>query len=66
MPKMKSRRGAVKRFRKTGSGRIRRGSPNSSHNFANKTRKQKRRLRRTTMVAPSDERRILTQINPSK
>ena len=62
MPKMKSRRGAMKRLRLTGSGKVRRNKASASHLMTSKTRKQKRRLRKSAIVAKADERRILKQL----
>ena len=45
MPKMKTNRGAAKRMRKTGTGKIRRMRANKSHILTKKDRKRKRRLR---------------------
>ncbi|MGE0823525.1 MAG: 50S ribosomal protein L35 [Candidatus Binatia bacterium] len=58
MPKMKTRRSAAKRFQMTGSGKVRRARAFLRHQLSAKTRKQKRRLRQTTLVAASDERAI--------
>ncbi len=58
MPKMKTHRSAAKRFRKTGSGRIKRRRAYKSHILAKRTRKRKRRLRKPTLVAAADEKRI--------
>ena len=58
MPKMKSNRGAAKRFRVTGSGRIKRKHANHSHILTKKDTKRKRRLRSTSMVAKVDEKAI--------
>ncbi|HYO97630.1 MAG TPA: 50S ribosomal protein L35 [Polyangiaceae bacterium] len=58
MPKMKTNRAASKRFRVTGSGKIRRPTGGSQHNFIGKSRKRRRRLRDNAMVAPAMERRI--------
>ena len=58
MPKMKSNRGAAKRFRATGSGRIKRKRANHSHILTKKDTKRKRRLRSTTLVAKSDEKGV--------
>lgn len=55
MPKMKSNRAAAKRFGRTGTGRIKRGRAYLRHILSTKTRKQKRRLRASTLVHPSDE-----------
>ena len=58
MPKMKTHRGAAKRLRKTGTGRIKRHKANKSHILTKKTRKRKRRLRQSDLVAKSDEKRL--------
>jgi len=58
MPKMKSNRGAAKRFKATGSGKIKRRRAYLRHILTSKTRKQKRHLRRATTVSASDEREI--------
>lgn len=54
MPKMKSKRGASKRFRVTGSGRIKRGNANRSHILTKMTTKRKRHLRSPDTVDVSD------------
>jgi large subunit ribosomal protein L35 len=58
MPKMKSHRGAAKRFKKTASGRIKRGSAFTSHILTKKSPKRKRNLRGTTMLDKADEKRV--------
>lgn len=58
MPKIKTNRGAAKRFRKTGTGKIRRNKAFTSHILTTKTTKRKRDLRQSTVVAKSDERNI--------
>jgi len=58
MPKMKSNRGAAKRFRATGSGRIKRKHAFHSHILTKKDTKRKRRLRSTSLVANADEKAI--------
>ena len=58
MPKIKTNRGAAKRFRKTGSGKIRRNSAFTSHILTTKTTKRKRNLRKPSIMAPSDAKRI--------
>jgi len=58
MPKMKTRRGAAKRFKLTATGRVRRPKAHGQHILTNKTRKQKRRLRANDMVHDSMEKRI--------
>ena len=58
MPKIKTNRGAAKRFRKTGSGKVRRNSAFTSHILTTKTTKRKRNLRKASIMAPSDAKRI--------
>lgn len=58
MPKMKSNRAAMKRFKRTGTGKIRRRKAYHSHLLTHKRAKRKRGLRRGTLVDPSDRRRI--------
>ena len=58
MPKMKTKRAAAKRFKLTGSGRIRRGKAGGSHMFIGKSRKQRRRLRDNDLVDKDFEKRI--------
>ncbi|HIC91194.1 MAG TPA: 50S ribosomal protein L35 [Syntrophaceae bacterium] len=55
MPKMKTNRGAAKRFKATGSGRIRRNRAFSSHILTKKSAKRKRRLRQTDLVHKTNE-----------
>lgn len=54
MPKMKSHRGAAKRFRRTGTGKLRRRRANKNHILEKKSPKRKRQLRRLTEVTKSD------------
>lgn len=58
MPKMKSSRSAVKRFRLTATGKVRRNQAFARHILTKKTRKRKRCLRHTAIVAAADARRI--------
>ncbi|SEF70813.1 LSU ribosomal protein L35P [Caloramator fervidus] len=50
MPKMKTHKGAAKRFKKTGSGKFKRAHAYHSHILTKKDSKRKRRLRQTTLV----------------
>jgi large subunit ribosomal protein L35 len=54
MPKMKTNRGAAKRFRRTGGGGFKRGQSHLNHILTKKSTKRKRHLRSTEMVAESD------------
>lgn len=58
MPKLKTHKGAKKRFKVTGSGKIRKYSPFTGHLFASKTAKRKRKLRQPSLVDKRDEKRI--------
>jgi large subunit ribosomal protein L35 len=54
MPKLKTHRGAAKRFKKTGTGKIVRASAFKRHILTNKTTKSKRHMRGTREVAEPD------------
>jgi large subunit ribosomal protein L35 len=58
MPKMKSHRGAAKRFKKTGTGKLKRGHAFMSHILNKKSPKRKRQLRKAALIAKSDEKRV--------
>ncbi len=59
MPKQKTRKSVAKRFKLTGTGKIKRESAGRGHLFTNKTSKQKRRLRQGGLVAKTDYKRIV-------
>ncbi|OEF98086.1 50S ribosomal protein L35 [Vulcanibacillus modesticaldus] len=58
MPKMKTHRGSAKRFKKTGSGKLRRHHAYTSHLLEGKTPKRKRNLRKGSLVSKGDQKRI--------
>ncbi|HEU5361338.1 MAG TPA: 50S ribosomal protein L35 [Candidatus Deferrimicrobiaceae bacterium] len=58
MPKMKTNRGARKRFSATGRGGIKRAKTGKSHILTGKTRKRKRNLRKSALVNATNERSI--------
>jgi large subunit ribosomal protein L35 len=58
MPKMKTHSGSKKRFRKTGSGKLRARHAFTSHNLGKKNRKRKRRLSGDVAVAQQDRKRV--------
>lgn len=62
MSKMKTHKGSQKRFKRTGSGTLKRSHAYTSHLFANKTQKQKRKLRKSSLVSSGDQKRIDTMI----
>lgn len=63
MPKMKTSRAAAKRFKVTGSGKIKRMKAYKSHILTKKNTKRKRHLRTSTLVHSSDARRMRTLLN---
>jgi large subunit ribosomal protein L35 len=62
MPKMKSHRGARKRFTVTGTGKVRRLKAFKSHILTKKSPKRKRNLRRATTVATNGEAKNLKRL----
>lgn len=59
MPKMKTNRGAAKRFRVTGSGRIKRKHAYKSHILTKKATKRKRNLAKMTLVHKDNEAQVM-------
>ena len=55
MPKVKTHKGATKRFKITGSGKVRRYKAYKSHILTKKTAKRKRRLRQPGIVATTGD-----------
>ena len=58
MPKLKTHRGAAKRFKKTGTGKIMRGRAFKRHLLSGKTTRQKRHLSGIFEVSPADGKRL--------
>jgi large subunit ribosomal protein L35 len=58
MPKLKSHRGAAKRFKKTGTGKIVRAKAFKRHILTSKTRSRKRKLRGTVVAAAADQAKL--------
>jgi large subunit ribosomal protein L35 len=58
MPKLKTHRGAAKRFKKTGTGKIVRASAFKRHILTSKTTKTKRHKRGTRVVADQDDAKL--------
>ncbi|MBA2642012.1 MAG: 50S ribosomal protein L35 [Actinobacteria bacterium] len=58
MPKMKTSRGAKKRFKVTGAGKLLRRHAMKSHNLEKKSSKRKRGFRKLYEVAPSDQKGV--------
>lgn len=63
MPKVKTNSGAKKRFKVTGSGKIKRRKAFKSHILTKKSPKRKRNLRKTTLVDKANERSIKELLN---
>lgn len=63
MPKMKTKSSAKKRFKVTGSGKLKRKHAFKSHILTKKTTKQKRRLTHSGLVDKADESNIKLQLN---
>jgi len=62
MPKMKSNRGAAKRFRVTASGKVKKHSSHHSHILTKKSTKRKRGLRKESLVSDADIVRVKKMI----
>ena len=62
MPKMKTHKGAKKRFSVTGTGKVRRLRAYKSHILTKKTSKRKRRLRRPAIVTTKGEAKVLKRL----
>ena len=58
MPKMKTRRGAAKRFKVTGSGRIKRNKANHRHMLIRRANKAKRKMRQSDVVSNADRKLV--------
>ncbi len=62
MPKLKTHSGAKKRFRKTASGKVKRGKAFSRHILTSKETKRKRQLDSPTLVSKADTPKIKRMI----
>ncbi len=58
MPKMKTKSGAKKRFKMTGSGQIKREKAYQAHIMTSKSKKRKRNLRQSTLVSSANAKNI--------
>lgn len=58
MPKMKSKSGAKKRFRTTGTGKFKRGRKGRRHLLTRKAQKRKRQLRKAAYVDPAQHKQV--------
>lgn len=58
MPKIKTHRGAAKRFRATAGGKFKRHHSFARHILTSKARKRKRKLQKSALAAPGDQGRV--------
>ncbi len=58
MPKMKTRRSAAKRFKLTGTGKLKRNKANHRHMLIRRPKTAKRKMRQSTIVAPAEAKRV--------
>ena len=58
MPKVKTKRGAAKRFKLSKSGKVKRSKAYASHILTSKTTKRKRKLRKSALVAGIEKKNI--------
>jgi large subunit ribosomal protein L35 len=65
MPKMKTKSGAKKRFRLTGTGKVRANQAGKRHGMIKRTNKQIRNLRGTTILNPSDAKIVINYFLPN-
>ena len=62
MPKLKTHTGAAKRFKKTGTGKIKRGQSKMRHILTSKSAKSKRKLGKSMLVSDGDHAKVARMI----
>jgi len=62
MPKLKTHKGAAKRFKLTGTGKVKRGHSGLRHMLTSKAHKRKRKLGTATLVSDGDLRKVKRMI----
>ena len=62
MPKMKTRRGASKRFRVTGSGKLRRNKANHRHMLIRRSKSARRKMRQSDTISQQDSKKVRRMI----
>lgn len=62
MPKLKTHKGAAKRFRLTATGKIKRGHSHARHILTKKTNKRKRHLDIDVLVSKADHERVMDML----
>ena len=63
MPKIRTNRGAMKRFKLTGRKNVKRNKAYASHILTKKTSKRKRNLRKSGLVSPTEVKRVKRMIS---
>ncbi len=58
MPKMRTQRGAAKRFKKTASGKLKRHHAYKTHILTKMSPKRRRQLRKSSLIAKADQKRM--------
>ena len=62
MPKIKTHKGAQKRFKKTGTGKFKRGCSHQRHILTSKSAKRKRQLDLGDMVCKADQKAVAAML----
>ncbi len=62
MPKLKTHKGAAKRFKKTGPGKIKRHKANLRHILTSKAKKRKKKLGDAVLVSDADYKKVMRMI----
>jgi large subunit ribosomal protein L35 len=62
MPKLKTHKGAAKRFKKTATGKVKRGHSHLRHILTSKDKKRKRKLGQSVLVSDADEAKVKRMI----
>ena len=62
MPKLKTHKGAAKRFKKTGTGKIKRHKANLRHILTSKATKRKKKLGDAVLVSDADYKKVMRMI----
>jgi large subunit ribosomal protein L35 len=62
MPKLKTHKGASKRFKKTGTGKIVRGHAGARHILTSKSTSRKRRLSKRVVADPTDQPKLRSML----
>ncbi len=63
MPKIKTRRGAAKRFKLTASGRIKRNKANHRHMLIRRSNKAKRKMRQSGIISKADRKIVKAMLS---